>query len=415
MEIRSVTLFCEPTLDPNIAHSFFNAANTAFNVPVQYRRVAFTPFPDWWNTAEPAGPQAEALARRWLDAGADFISLGPVQLRHDLEWINRLPALLGTADAVFAAAEIADTQGNIHTGRCSSVGRIIRETSTLEADGSSNLYFAAMANCPAGAPFFPVAYHAGGPPTFALALEAADIALQAVEQSATLAEAQQNLVHTIENTAAGLAQTGRELAAAHPVAFAGIDFSPAPFPSPGKSLAGALESLGLPWLGASGSVFAATIVADALSRANFPRCGFSGLMLPVLEDVVLADRVANGRILINDLLSWAAVCGAGLDTIPLAGNVTASQIAAILLDVAALAVRLDKPLTARLMPIPGLRAGDTVELDYPFFTATQVMSIPSRGLTGLLEIPGVIQIRPRMAKPPAGQQDAGASFVEENS
>jgi uncharacterized protein (UPF0210 family) len=398
MDIRSITLFCEPTLDPAIAHSFFHAANTAFSVPIQFRRVAFTPFPEWWNTAEPASPQAEAIARRWLDTGANYVNLGPVQLHHELEWINRLPALLGTADAIFAAAEIADTRGNIHTGRCSSVGRIILENSTTQEDGLDNLYFAALANCPAGSPFFPIAYHAGGPPTFALAVEAADIILQAVEQSGTLAEAQQNLVHAIEAATASLAQAGRELAAAHPVAFAGIDFSPAPFPTPEKSLARAIESLGLPWLGASGSIFAAAIVAEAIDRADFPRCGFSGLMLPVLEDTVLADRVADGRILINDLLSWAAVCGAGLDTIPLAGNVTASQIAAILLDVAALAVRLDKPLTARLMPIPGLRAGDTVALDFPYFTDTKVMKIPSRGLTGLLEIPGRIQIRPRKPK-----------------
>lgn len=395
MELRSVTLFCEPTLAPTVPRSFFEAASDIFTVPVQSRRVAFTPFPDWWDAAQPSSTQAEAIAERWLATGADYISLGPVLLDHDLEWINRLPAILGTADAIFATAEIANTQGQIRTGRCSSVGRVIREVSTLEEDGFRNLYFAALANCPAGSPFFPVAYHRGGPPSFALAVEAADLALQAVEQSATLAEVQENLVRAIETAATELAQAGRELAANHPVTFAGIDFSLAPFPTPDKSLAGTLESLGLPWLGASGSLFAATLVAEAIDRAKFPRCGFSGLMLPVLEDSVLADRTANGRVLINDLLSWAAVCGAGLDTIPLAGDVTGSQLTAILLDVAALAVRLDKPLTARLMPLPGLQAGDPVTFDFPYFADSRVMKIPSRGLTGLLEIPGRIHIQPR--------------------
>jgi hypothetical protein len=48
---------------------------------------------------------------------------------------------------------------------------------------------------------------------------------------------------------------------------------------------------------------------------------------------------------------------------------------AILLDVAALAARLNKPLTARLMPLPGLQAGDPVTFDFPYFAPSRVMSL----------------------------------------
>lgn len=57
-----------------------------------------------------------------------------------------------------------------------------------------------------------------------------------------------------------------------------------------------------------------------------------------------------------------------MNTVPLAGEVTHEQVAALLLDVAALSTRLaGKPLTARLMPILGKQAGDRSEFDFAFF------------------------------------------------
>jgi len=76
-------------------------------------------------------------------------------------------------------------------------------------------------------------------------------------------------------------------------------------------------------------------------------------MLPVLEDSVLARRAEEGLLSIKDLLLYATICGTGLDTIPLAGDTTLEQLKAVIMDIAVLSVRLDKPLTARLMPIPG--------------------------------------------------------------
>jgi len=70
--------------------------------------------------------------------------------------------------------------------------------------------------------------------------------------------------------------------------------------------------------------------------------------MPVLEDATLAQRAEEGTLTVKDLLLYSAVCGTGLDTVPLPGDTTNEQITAILLDLSALALRLDKPLTARL-------------------------------------------------------------------
>ena len=383
MEIRSLTLFTTPDQNLSAASSLFEAAASQFDVPLQSHRVAFAPFPDWWNEREVAPGQATRLVARWQDVGADYLCLGPVQLRHDARWLEMLPEILGAGGALFASAEVADTQGRIDTARCAAVSRLIREASQITADGFGNLYFTALANCPPGSPFFPVAYQQpGGKPSFALALEAADLALAAFHAANSLQEARQNLVSAIESQAHRLQEATEDLARNEGIAFAGIDFSLAPFPHQARSLAGALEALGPAHVGAPGSFFAAAFITEALDRARFQRCGFSGLMLPVLEDAVLARRAAERRVTVNDLLGLAALCGVGLDTIPLPGDIPEDVLAGILLDVAALATRLDKPLTARLMPMPGLAAGDAVRFDFPYFANSGVMNVASTGILG---------------------------------
>lgn len=382
MEIRSVTLFCDPDFDPELATRFYTAARTAFTYPVQTVRLALPPFPDWW---EAVTTTATDFAVKWQAAGANYISLGPVRLDHDAAWVGRIPDLLAATSVLFASIEIADEHGRIDLHRIHHTANIIKKVSTIQPNGFGNLYLAALANCPPGSPFFPVAYHAGGPPTFAIAVEAADLALDAIQSAQTLAEARANLVAAIEKAAAEVMDTAVTLATAHDIPCHGLDFSLAPYPTAKQSLARAMEALGLPHVGAPGSLFAAAFITEAIDRANFPRCGFSGLMLPVLEDSVLALRAGQGKVTVNDLLGYAAVCGVGLDTIPLPGDVEPASLSGILLDVAALASRLDKPLTARLMPLPGLQAGDLVQFDFPYFADSRVMAVPAGGVTGAIQ------------------------------
>ena len=107
-------------------------------------------------------------------------------------------------------------------------------------------------------------------------------------------------------------------------------------------------------------------------------------MLPVLEDAVLAQRAAEGVLSVKDLLLFSAVCGTGLDTIPLAGDTSIEALYAVLLDLSVLAHRLDKPLTARLMPIPGKQVGDPTHFDFAFFADSRVMALEAGALHGPL-------------------------------
>ena len=106
-------------------------------------------------------------------------------------------------------------------------------------------------------------------------------------------------------------------------------------------------------------------------------CGYSGLMLPPCEDAGLAARAAEAKTYrVHDLLSYSAVCGLGLDTVPVPGDVTEAKLAALLLDVAALAFRLNKPLTARVFPVPGKAAGEMTSFANPFLCDTRVFEVP---------------------------------------
>jgi uncharacterized protein (UPF0210 family) len=116
-----------------------------------------------------------------------------------------------------------------------------------------------------------------------------------------------------------------------------------------------------------GTLAAVRNLTDAIRAAKVHLIGFSGVMLPVLEDAVLARRAIEGRYTLRDLLAFSAVCGTGLDMIPLPGDTTTPQLLRVLQEVAALAGALRKPLVARLMPMPGLYAGDLTQIDYAHF------------------------------------------------
>lgn len=382
MDIRSVTLFVEATDPASRYADFLSAARERFHVTVQTTRLATTPFPTW-TTRSHAVADALALQAAWQAVGIDYISVGSVLLSHDLSWLDVVPELVAASDVLFASAEIATLQGGIDFARIRKVAETVQALSHLHGNGFGNLYFTALANCMPRCPFFPVAYndHGNG---FALAVESADVARRAIQASSSLADARANLIEAIEMETARLTAAAEALSAEFNIPFHGIDFSLAPFPSDDKSLGGALEDLGIGQLGDAGSLFAAAFLTETLQRASFPRVGFNGLMLPVLEDSILAQRAASDQLTIQSLLSYSAVCGVGLDTIPIAGDISAENLSAIFLDVAAMALRLNKPLTARIMPMPSLQAGDPISFDFPYFADGRVMPT-SASATGRIQ------------------------------
>lgn len=404
MKIRSITYFLHPgcPLDESVlrqAGDFMASARPAFEAAgytVQTTRLATVPFPDIMPalTADRLIEYARVLEEAALALGFEYVSLGPA-LPDRPESYPLIPEVIAATQAVFLAGLMTLSEGGVSLKAVRSCAEIIQKAATITPDGFANLRFAALANVPAGAPFFPAAYHASRRPAFALATEAADLAVEAFSQAGSLEQGRHNLVQTVETHARQLNRVAQDLSLKFSATFGGIDFTLAPFPQEALSFGTAMQRLGVPLLGGHGSVAAAAILADTLDRADYPRVGFNGLMLPVLEDATLAKYAALGTLTIKDLLLYSAVCGTGLDTVPLPGDATAEQLYAVLLDLATLAQRLNKPLTARLMPIPGKKAGDPTGFDFAYFANSRVMALEAQPLTGLFSGDETFFLRPR--------------------
>src|SRR5690606_10819372 len=103
----------------------------------------------------------------------------------------------------------------------------------------------------------------------------------------------------------------------------------------------------------------------------------------------------EGVLSVKDMLMFSAVCGTGLDTLPLPGDTSVDALSALLLDLAALSSRLAKPLTARLMPIPGKAAGERTDFDFDFFANSRVLALGDASLGGHLASASAFQLHPR--------------------
>ncbi len=404
MKIRSITYFCDPGWPLNAevitqAEAFNQQSRLAFSqtgYELESTRLACPPFPRVLPDlrAEVVIEYAQALESTAIDAGFDYIAIGPA-VPEIPESYTIIPEVLSATDNVFAAGHLTRPAQGVDLAAVRACAEVIQKTSTLDPNGFGNLYFTALANVPSGTPFFPAAYHSGGAPTFAIATEAADLAVTAFRSAETLPQAQNKLMASIQSHAEKLTQHASRLSQTMNVPFGGIDFSLAPFPTADQSLGTAMQALGVPQVGLHGSLAAAALLTDAVDRVDFPRVGFSGLMIPVLEDVALAEGAASGTLTIKDLLLYSAVCGTGLDTVPLPGDSSVDQIATVLLDLAVLAVRLDKPLTARLMPIPGKSAGDETEFEFDYFANSRVMSLQAEALEGIFGGEGNLYVTAR--------------------
>ena len=394
MNIRSITYFIDsdfPLDEGRIAHAgrFLGEARKAFEAAgfvVQTTRLALPPLVrTFGKTSIGAAIQyAQDLEALCFVHGIDYASLGVARPSDPATYYDIIPEIIAATQNVFLGGVIASPMGGISLQAIHLAGRIIHSCAKISSDGLGNLRFAALANVEPGTPFLPAAYHEGGPASFGIATESADLAVAAFTEAVTLAEARSRLIASIEDQARRINYVAKKIGGTRSVRFAGIVFSLAPFPSSDKSIGAAIEALGVGAAGASGTLAAAAFITDALQKAKFQEIGFSGLFLPVLEDNVLAARSAEGLVTVSDLLLYSAVCGTGLDTVPLPGDITPEELAPILLDVAALALRLNKPLTARLLPMPGKQVGDEITFSFPFFANGRVLAHKARPLGGAL-------------------------------
>jgi uncharacterized protein (UPF0210 family) len=342
---------------------------------VQTTRVALNPLLVGASAAARADaiPKLVALDALAAAHGA-MISIGPVFSAGDVdESIGAWALQVARATKVMSfSGSVASAVHGVHREAVVMAAQVISALTDAGGGGIANFRFAAAACVPAGTPFFPVAYHEG-PPSLAVGLESPNLVRQAFTGATAPADASERLralldaeLHPIEKLAQAVAEQGKR----H---YIGMDTSPAP--GRDSSIGLALETLTGHPFGSASTLQACAAVTAAIKSVAVKTCGYSGLMLPILEDPVLAERVTEGRIKLSDLLLYSTVCGTGLDVVPVPGDAAPEDLARVIGDVATLAVRLKKPLSARLFTVPGKKAGEHVEFTDPLLCPSKVMSL----------------------------------------
>jgi len=340
---------------------------------VQTLRVATNSYPQFTRGLSPSD-SVDFLKR--LAASADekgvFLSIGCAIIadKSDDSSLEILCSVMSETSA-FSNIVISDISKGISPQSCLAAARIIKELSLRAM--MTNFHFAAIAGQPAETPFFPAAFHARKQDSFGIGTEAAKLVMEAT-RAAGVPEIESGLTEVLEAEFRAVESAALSIEKETGWIYEGIDTSPAPMGE--NSIGKAVENLTGQAFGSSGTLHTCAYLTRFIQRIPVKRAGYCGLMLPVMEDSVLARRAAEGRFGLYDLLAYSAVCGTGLDVIPLSGDVEIEVLQRLLLDIAALSWKLKKPLSARLIPVPGKKAGEDVRLDSPYLVPTKIFEIP---------------------------------------
>ena len=349
------------------AVTLLRQAKTAFERggnEVQTIRITTQPFTQYVGSRS----AAEALDFfKSLDdlSKRDFfmLNIGPLILADssDVAKVELLSQVLANT-GVHASLVVAGDDG-VHWNAVRAAAQVMKYVENHSPNGANNFDFAAVAMVPSNVPFFPASNHNGAGHEFSVGWEAgAFVADVLAGANRDMKAAKKLLSRAFDQQSRAVDAIATQVEKDSGWKFMGLDPTPAPITD--SSIGAAIETLIGAKFGSSGTLSAAAVITEAERTISVRRIGYSGLMLPVLEDPVLAERWSEGTFDLDSLLAYSAVCGTGLDAIPLPGEASQQQLERIIGDMASLAFKWHKPLTARLIPAPGKKAGDRTDFDF---------------------------------------------------
>ena len=312
-----------------------------------------------------------------LSAKESFLpDVGPAMIQDadDPASMRVLERALSTLPNIEANTIIAGDDG-IHWRTIRRTAELVKYVAEHSPHAQGTFNFTATAMLKPLSPFYPGAYHTGAGRQFAIGYEGAGVVADVfARDKGNVEAATADLTAALSKHAQVADRIGSKVAAETGWSFVGVDPTPAPLGD--VSIGTAIENFTGAKFGSSGTLTAARIITAAVKAVPVKQTGYSGLMVPVMEDKVLARRWAESTYNIDSLLAYSAVCGTGLDTVPLPGDITLEQMERIFSDVASLAIKWNKPLSARLQPVPGKKAGDMTDYQDPYLFNTTIHAAP---------------------------------------
>ena len=287
---------------------------------------------------------------------------------------EQLATILRQADQLEASLIVAQEDG-IHWPAVKAAAHVMKYLAEHSPHSDGNFRFVATAMLGPYGPFFPGSYHTGAGRQFSAGLESANLVEAALAAHPhDLAAAEKALAAELTRYDSECEQIARDIEKRSGWTYAGLD--PTPAPAGDVSIGDAIEKFNGAKFGSSGTMTAAAMITRAVKSVPVKQVGYAGLMVPVLEDSILAQRWSEGSFTIDSLLAYSSVCGTGLDTVPLPGDVSEDQLARVIGDMASLAYKWKKPLSARLQPVASKKAGDRTDFQDPHLVDAILQKLP---------------------------------------
>lgn len=413
-KVRTITTFINLTPDMDL---WYNVVLEAFEkcqslaqkfidqgYIVQSIRIVTNPFGEYLNTQsiESASTGLEKITKllnkinQRSNCDSDHqqnnlrirFAIGEAKSVQEVKLLPQLIAQYG--DLCNACVNVpADELGVLDNELIEHCVRAVQHIAKITPRGEGNFNFTVNFNCDEYIPYFPASYHSGlNDKGFVVGLETPNLlvtTLKAVntilktsnynyqQQRQIAFDAMSNALQFHIDIINDIAQQN---ALSNHWRYIGIDTSAAPSKEC-ASMVEVYELLGVPYFGASGTVEASSLLTRVFkSIKDIDAVGFSGLMLAVTEDTGLAQGTIDNNFDIRALLTYSAVCGIGLDTVPIAGNTPNDKLSALMRDTGTMAFRLNKPLTVRVFPVPNLTAGEITRFESNDLCNCTVMAVP---------------------------------------
>jgi uncharacterized protein (UPF0210 family) len=371
-----------------------------YGIPIVNKRIAVTPIA-WVGAASGAddlSPLARALDAAAAEVGVDFIGGYSAYVekgftRSDRALVDSIPAALAATERVCASVVLASTKAGINMDAIARVADVVKDAAARTADrgGIACAKLVCFANAVADNPFVAGAHMGIGEPETVLnvGVSGPGVVRSALERLGPDADLLA-VAETIKRMAFKVSRVGelvgREAARRLGTVFGIVDVSLAPTPAVGDSVADILELIGVERTGAPGTTAALALLTDAVKKggamASSSVGGLSGAFIPVSEDAGMIRAVQEGALSLAKLEAMTAVCSVGLDMVAVPGDTPATTLAGIIADEMAIGVVNHKTTAVRVIPVPGKRAGETVE--WGGLLGTAIVQDPGRfGCAGL--------------------------------
>ena len=351
---------------------------TEYGIPIINKRLAVTPLALVAMSSDEDNytPYAQTLDEVARELGVDFVGGFSALVQKgfssgDEKLIASIPEALSVTGRVCASVNVASTRSGINMNAVRRMGEIVKQTAlkTADRDGIGCAKLVVFCNAPEDNPFMAGAFHGTGEGESCLNVGVSGPGVVKAALEAHRGASFDELADVIKKTAFKITRMGQlvgmEAAKRLGVPFGILDLSLAPTPEVGDSVARILEEMGLESAGTHGTTAALAMLTDMVKKGGVMASthvgGFSGAFIPVSEDEGMVAAVRRGALSLDKLEALTCVCSVGLDMIALPGDTSASTIAAIIADEMAIGMVNNKTTAARLIPVPGKKAGDWAE------------------------------------------------------